>query len=220
MQDPWDTPGVTEIPDDTIAERRALGLSDEDRQVIEESVLGILRSVGEDPAREGLVDTPKRVRRMYEEQILAGYNQDPAEILHTTFHVERQEMILVKDIPFYSMCEHHMLPFAGLAHVGYIPKERIVGISKIARLVECFTRRLQIQERLVSQIADSLDEHLSPLGVAVVISAEHMCMTMRGVQKPGSKTVTSAMRGLFFYDGRARAEFLQLVGMGRADGYS
>jgi GTP cyclohydrolase I len=171
----------------------------------------LLSSVGEDIYREGLLDTPDRVTRMYDE-IFKGYSQDPSTILGTTFSDDvYEELVLVKDIPFYSHCEHHMVPFFGKISVGYIPNGKVVGLSKIARLIECFARRLQIQERLTSQIANLLDETLNPKGVAVVVSAEHMCMTMRGVQKPGSLTVTSAMRGVFLKEESARAEFLQLI---------
>jgi len=171
----------------------------------------LLSSIGEDIYREGLKDTPDRVMRMYEE-IFFGYMCDPKEILARDFDAGNyQDMILVKDIPFYSHCEHHMVPFFGVAHIAYVPEERVVGISKLARLVECFGRRLQIQERLTSQIADTIEEVLQPKGVGVVVTAEHMCMTMRGVQKLGSKTTTSAMRGVFFDEPEARAELLSLI---------
>lgn len=173
----------------------------------------LLRTIfGEDPNREGLEDTPKRVSKMYEE-IFGGYKQDPKAILSTTFEdPSHQEMVIVKDIPFYSHCEHHMVPFFGMAHIAYIPNGRVVGLSKLARLTECFAKRLQIQERLTSQIADAIDETLSPLGVAVVIQAEHLCMAMRGIKKPGSNTVTSALRGVFRDNtNNARAEFMSLL---------
>lgn len=181
---------------------------------IKASIAEILDAAGEEVTREGLANTPDRVARMYENELLVGYNMDPAKVLSRTFTSESSEMVMVKNITFYSLCEHHMLPFFGTVHVGYIPDDRIVGISKIARLVECFTRRLQIQERLVSQIADSMMDHLGAKGVGVVISAEHMCMTMRGIQKPGTQTVTSAMRGMFYDDHRTREEFLRLIGTG------
>jgi GTP cyclohydrolase I len=190
------------------------------REKIEGHVRGLLEAIGEDPNREGLRDTPSRVARAWVNELCAGYEQDPVALLRTQWSNDHHELVLVKDIPFYSLCEHHLLPFHGVAHVGYIPDGKIVGISKLSRLVECFSRRLQIQERLVSQIADALNDNLKPLAVGVVIEAEHMCMTMRGVQKPGSKTVTSAMRGLFFYDGRARGEFLQLINVGGVHGIS
>lgn len=173
----------------------------------------LLRTIeGEDFTREGLEDTPKRVSKMYEE-IFGGYKQDPKAILSATFEdPSHQEMVIVKDIPFYSHCEHHMVPFFGKAHIAYIPNGRVVGLSKLARLTECFAKRLQIQERLTSQIADAIDETLSPLGVAVVIQAEHLCMAMRGIKKPGSNTVTSALRGVFRDNtNNARAEFMSLL---------
>lgn len=178
---------------------------------IEGAVKVLLKALGENPEREGLKDTPNRVARMYTE-IFSGYEQTPEEILGRDFDGEGyQDMVLVKDIPFYSHCEHHMVPFYGVAHIGYVPKDRVVGLSKLARLVECFARRLQIQERMTSQIADAIESVLEPEGVAVVVTAEHMCMTMRGVQKPGAKTTTSAMRGVFFENASARAEFLSLI---------
>jgi GTP cyclohydrolase I len=177
------------------------------------AVKDLLRSIGEDVSREGLLDTPARVARMYEE-IFRGYNQDPKEILGTTFTEDHHELVLVKDIPFYSHCEHHMVPFFGVAHIAYIPNGNVEGISKLARLVDCFSRRLQIQERLTSQIADTIEEVLKPMGVAVIISAEHMCMTMRGVEKPGTKTITSAMRGVFMDNqNNARLELMSLIKM-------
>lgn len=172
----------------------------------------LLHSIGENPDREGLAQTPERVCRMYSE-IFAGYKQDPREILSTVFSDENhQEMVLVRNINFYSHCEHHMVPFFGKAHVAYIPNGTVVGISKIARLVECFARRLQIQERMTSQIADTMQEVLDPLGVMVVIEAEHLCMKMRGIKNPCADTVTSAVRGVFKDNSnQARAEFLQLI---------
>jgi len=168
-----------------------------DKEKIEKAVLMILEAIGEDPQREGLVNTPKRVARMYEE-IFAGSDQDPREFLRVSFTEYHDELVLVKDIPLYSMCEHHLLPFYGKAHVAYIPKGgRVVGISKLARVAEAYARRPQLQERLTSQIADCIYDTVKPFGVAVVIQAEHMCMTMRGVHKPGALTVTSAVRGLF-----------------------
>lgn len=171
----------------------------------------LLESIGEDTKREGLLDTPKRVAKMYDE-IFAGYSQSPESILATTFDESHQELVLVKDIPFYSHCEHHMVPFFGKAHIAYIPNGQVVGISKLARLVECYAKRVQIQERMTSQIADDIEEYLQPRGVGVIIQAEHLCMAMRGVKKPGSNTITSAMRGVFREDGNnARMELMNLI---------
>lgn len=172
----------------------------------------LLVSMGEDITREGLLDTPKRVAKMYEE-IYGGYNVDVHELLKVTFSADpHDELVVEGPIPLYSHCEHHMVPFYGHAYVGYIPKQGVVGLSKIGRLVDAFSRRVQIQERLTDQIANTLVEELDPLGVAVVIEAEHMCMTMRGVKKPGTKTITSAMRGVFRdNDNNARSEFLAMV---------
>lgn len=189
-------------------------LSERSKSVIEEHVRGILKELGEDPDREGLIDTPKRVAKMYRE-VFAGYQEKPEEILKTTFSDdEHEELIIVGPIPFYSHCEHHMVPFHGQAWVGYIPAGgRVVGISKLARLLDCYARRLQIQERLTDQVANDIQKVLQPKGVAVIIRAEHMCMSMRGVKKPGTKTTTSAMRGVFLKEADARAEFLSLVQM-------
>lgn len=172
----------------------------------------LLDSIGEDVTREGLVDTPKRVAKMYDE-LFAGYSQDPAEILSRTFAKEEcDDMVVVKDIDFYSHCEHHMVPFFGKAHIAYIPGEQVVGISKLARLVECYARRLQIQERMTTQIADDIMKYLGARGAMVVINAEHLCMGMRGVKKPGANTTTSAARGVFAdNENNARAEFLSLI---------
>lgn len=167
-----------------------------DKKKIEEGVRLLLEGIGEDKNREGLLETPSRIARMYEE-LFAGLEQNAQEPLAKTFCAENAEMVIEKDIVFYSMCEHHFMPFYGKAHVAYIPNERVVGLSKLARTVEVFAKRPQIQERLTTQIADALMEHLSPKGVLVMIEAEHMCMTMRGVKKPGSKTVTLAVRGAF-----------------------
>lgn len=177
-----------------------------------DAVSDLLETIGEEPEREGLVDTPLRVAKMYDE-IFSGYKMNPDDILQTTFNDEaHQEMVIVKEIPFYSHCEHHMVPFFGIAHVAYIPNGGVVGISKLARLVDCYAKRLQIQERMTSSIADDIMRVLQPLGAAVLIEAEHLCMTMRGVQKPGTKTVTSAMRGVFLDDtNNARMEFLNLI---------
>lgn len=181
-----------------------------DRERIRKAVVEILLAIGEDPEREGLRNTPQRVADMYEE-IFSGLAHDPASILSVGFEENHQEMVIVKDIPFYSMCEHHLLPFHGKVHIGYIPSGRVVGISKLARLVEAMARRPQLQERLTAQVADAIMEHVKPQGVGVVIEAEHLCMTMRGVRKPGSIVVTSANRGTFRTRQETRAEFLSLV---------
>lgn len=179
---------------------------------IERAVRDILEAIGEDPDREGLVDTPARVARMYGE-IFAGLHMDVRDSIRVFHEKDHDEMIMVGDIPFYSMCEHHLLPFIGRAHVVYIPQDgRILGLSKIARIVDVMSRKPQLQERLTSQIADTLIEAVQPLGVAVVVEAEHLCMTMRGIRKPGSLTVTSALRGLCKKDARSRAEALSLIG--------
>ena len=190
-----------------------LDLDMESRQArIEAAVREILLAVGEDPDREGLLETPARVARMYNE-ILAGLREDPKEHLYKQFSADKHgELVLVKDIAIYSMCEHHMLPFYGKAHIAYLPKDgRITGLSKLARMADGFARRLQVQERLTTQMADAVMEVLQPRGVLVVIEAEHMCMTMRGVQKPGSLTLTSAVRGYFEKDVKARAEAMSLI---------
>lgn len=172
----------------------------------------ILEAIGEDPQRPGLKDTPARVARAYQE-LLGGMHQDPAEEISVFFEVENDEMVLVKDIPFYSLCEHHLLPFFGKAHVAYIPRNgRITGLSKLARVVDVVARRPQVQERLTSQIADALTRRLEPRGVLVVMEAEHLCMTMRGIKKPGSITVTSAVRGIFRDNDKTRAEAFALIG--------
>ena len=184
-----------------------------DKPRIESAVREILAAIGEDPDREGLLETPQRVARMYEE-VFAGLHKDPHEEFRIFHEPGNDEMVLVRDIPLYSMCEHHLLPFMGKAHVVYIPKDgRILGLSKIARLVDLMSRRPQLQERLTSQIADIVMEAADPHGVAVVVEAEHLCMTMRGVRKPGSRTVTSALRGLCKQDARSRAEALALIGL-------
>jgi GTP cyclohydrolase IA len=179
---------------------------------IEKAVREILEAIGEDPDRDGLVATPERVARMYAE-IFRGLHEDPAAHLTVTFEAEHDEMVLVRDIPLYGSCEHHLIPFAGRAHVAYIPGRdgRITGLSKIARLVEGFARRPQVQERLTTQIADALAEALQPDGVLVMIEAEHLCMSMRGVKKPGALTVTSAVRGLFKTNPATRAEAMSLI---------
>lgn len=179
---------------------------------IEQAVRSILEAIGEDPDREGLKDTPKRVAKMYEE-IFWGLNKDPKEYFETIFNEEHEELVLVKDIPFYSMCEHHLVPFYGHAHIAYLPKSgKVAGLSKLARAVEAVSKRPQLQERITAQVADTILETLDPKGVFVVLEAEHMCMTMRGVKKPGSKTVTMATRGLFKEDASLRREVLQMIG--------
>jgi GTP cyclohydrolase I len=183
-----------------------------DRTMIEQGVRLILEGIGEQPSREGLLDTPRRVADMYAE-IFAGLGQDPSEHFQVTFNEGHQEMVLIRDIPLYSVCEHHLLPFLGRAHVAYIPGKdgRICGLSKIARLVDVFAKRPQVQERMTSQIADTLVDELDPTGVLVVIEAEHLCMSMRGVQKPGAVTTTSAVRGIFERNPATRAEAMSLI---------
>jgi len=179
---------------------------------IKKAVTSIIKAIGDDPKREGLVDTPRRVAEMYEE-VFAGMNKDPIAELKVGYELGHRELVIVKDIPFFSMCEHHLLPFYGVAHVGYVPDVtgRVVGISKIARVVETLARRPQIQERLTTQIADAIVEGLQPEGVAVVCQAEHLCMVMRGVKKPGTNIITSAIRGLFRKRAASRAEFFSLI---------
>jgi GTP cyclohydrolase I len=181
-----------------------------DQEAVREAVRRILDAIGEDADREGLRETPRRIAEMYAE-LFAGLSQDPRDVLATGFQESHREMVILKDIPFYSLCEHHFLPFHGRAHVGYVPEGRIVGASKIARAVDILARRPQLQERLTGQIADAVMEALSPDGVAVVIEAEHLCMTMRGVQKAGTTLVTSAIRGGFRRRAVTRSEFLSLV---------
>jgi GTP cyclohydrolase I len=177
---------------------------------IERALREILEAIGEDPDGERLRGSPGRVARMYGE-LFEGLATDPAQFLRVNFEEGHQEMVVLRDVPFFSMCEHHLLPFHGSAHVGYIPNGKLAGVSKIARVVEAFARRPQLQERLTSQIADCIDENLGPSGVGVVVEAEHLCMTMRGVRKPGSRVTTSAMRGSFQKQDRTRSEFLSLV---------
>ncbi|NYJ06066.1 GTP cyclohydrolase I FolE [Petropleomorpha daqingensis] len=183
-----------------------------DRPRAEAAIRELLIAVGEDPDRPGLKDTPARVARAYTE-IFAGLWQDPGEILATTFDEDHDELVLVKDIPMYSTCEHHLVPFHGVAHIGYIPGAdgKVTGLSKLARLVEVYARRPQVQERMTSQIADALSDVLKPRGVLVVIEAEHLCMAMRGIRKPGSRTVTSAVRGIFRSNQSTRSEAMSLV---------
>jgi len=181
-----------------------------DSAKIEKAVGEILAAVGEDPSREGLANTPRRVAKMYTE-LLGGMQSDPKEHLKSVFREDYDEVVLLKDIPFHSMCEHHMMPFIGKAHVAYLPDGQILGVSKLARVVDCFARRLQVQERLTVQVADFLMENLKPQGVAVVIEASHSCMTIRGVRKPGATMVTSALRGIFIRDPKSRSEVLGLM---------
>ena len=181
-----------------------------DQDKIKRAVHEILIAIGEDPSREGIKETPRRIAEMYAE-VFSGMKEDPREVLSVGFEEGHNEMVILKDIPFYSMCEHHLLPFYGMAHIGYIPNGRVVGASKLGRVVEILAKRPQLQERLTTQIADTIVEALQPQGVAVVIEAEHLCMTMRGVKKPGSNIVTSAMRGSFRTRAVTRAEFLSLI---------
>jgi GTP cyclohydrolase I len=177
---------------------------------IKEAVKMLLEAIGEDVNREGLVDTPERMARMYAE-IFSGMEEDASEHLSKVFTVDNNEMVLEKDIVFYSMCEHHMLPFYGKVHVAYVPDGKVVGLSKLARTVEVFARRLQIQEQMTGQIADAIMEFLAPQGVMVVVEAEHMCMTMRGVKKPGSQTVSVAARGIFADNAVLQEQFFRLL---------
>jgi GTP cyclohydrolase I len=183
-----------------------------DVERVQAAVSELLNAIGEDPERDGLVATPRRVAAMYEE-LFSGLHDDPARHLEVTFAAEHDEMVMVRDIPFASLCEHHLVPFLGKAHVAYIPAEdgRITGLSKLARLVDGYARRLQVQERMTTQIADAIAEVLRPRGVLVVIEAEHLCMSMRGVKKPGTVTVTSSVRGLFRSDVATRAEAMQFI---------
>ena len=177
---------------------------------IQRAVREILIAVGEDPDREGLLETPARVARMYAE-MFSGLHSDPAEHLRRVFTEKYDEVVVVRDISFNSMCEHHLLPFMGKAHIGYIPRGKVLGLSKLARVVECVSRRPQVQERMTEEIAKLLESELQPKGVAVVVEATHSCMTIRGVRKPGSFCVTSAMKGLFRTNGSSRAEIMQLI---------
>lgn len=182
-----------------------------DKQRIENAVREILSAIGEDPDREGLQETPKRVANMYAE-IFAGMEDDPKRHLKIFNESNNDEMVVVRDIPMYSMCEHHLLPFVGKAHIAYIPSDgKVIGLSKLARIVDSFSKKPQLQERLTSQIADFLEENLSPKGIAVVIEAEHLCMTMRGARAAGAKTQTSALRGIMRKDARTRAEVMSLL---------
>ncbi|WP_309130577.1 GTP cyclohydrolase I FolE [Brevibacterium sp.] len=199
--------------DDLSDALEAEGLPDAkvDRARIAAAVREILIAVGEDPDREGLAETPARVARAYEE-VFAGLHRDPSEVLGVTFDISHEEMVLVRDIHLYSTCEHHLVPFHGVAHIGYIPNKqgKVTGLSKLARLVEIYARRPQVQERLTAQIADALVKHLEPQGVIVVVEAEHLCMSMRGVRKPGASTITSAVRGQL-REPASRAEAMSLI---------
>ena len=199
---------------DDPTEDATIGLLRDSAGVDEERVVAAMReiitAIGDDPDRPDLVATPQRIARMYQE-LFAGVNFDPRRILSESLEESHDEMVIIKDIPFYSLCEHHFLPFYGVAHVGYVPKGRVVGISKLARVVDAYAKRPQVQERLTSQVADTIQECLHPDGVAVVVEAEHLCMTMRGIKKPGSRVVTSAVRGSFRRSALTRAEFLSLV---------
>lgn len=181
---------------------------------IEKAVGEILLAVGEDPKREGLVGTPRRVANMYAE-LLAGMHHDPKEHVTKVFHEDYDEIVLLRDVPFYSVCEHHMMPFIGKIHIAYLPDGKVLGVSKLARIVDCFARRLQVQERLTSQVADFLMDNLKPKGVAIVVEASHSCMTIRGIKKPGSVMVTSALRGIFIRDPKSRSEILSLMHVDR-----
>ncbi|MGH9063372.1 MAG: GTP cyclohydrolase I FolE [Acidimicrobiales bacterium] len=187
-----------------------------DRARIERAVAELLAAIGEDPGRDGLLATPGRVAAMYEE-LFAGIHEDPERHLTVTFAAEHDEMVMVKDIPFASVCEHHLAPFIGKAHVAYIPGEegRITGLSKLARLVDGYARRLQVQERLTTEVAEAIERALAPRGVLVVMEAEHLCISMRGIKKPGTLTVTSAVRGMFRRQAATRAEAMQFIHDGR-----
>ncbi|WP_300610127.1 GTP cyclohydrolase I FolE [Trebonia sp.] len=207
---PGDRLDLTSEPDGGLPEPPGPPPVDQPR--IERAVREILLAIGEDPERDGLLDTPARVARMYAEQFV-GMRQRPEDVLTTVFDAEHDEIVLVRDIEMYSMCEHHLVPFFGKAHIGYIPnaKGEITGLSKLARLVDLYARRPQVQERLTCQVAEALMRIIEPRGVIVVIEAEHLCMSMRGVRKPGAKTVTSAVRGIFRDQTRTRAEAMSLL---------
>lgn len=181
-----------------------------DQKKIRQAVQMLLEGIGEDVTREGLVETPDRIARMYEE-IYGGYEEDAGQHLSKIFHVDNNEMVVEKEITFYSTCEHHLLPFYGKAHIAYIPDGKVVGLSKLARTVEVYAKRLQLQEQLTGQIADALMEHLQPKGVMVMIEAEHMCMTMRGIKKPGSQTVTVVKRGAFLENPALEETFFRMI---------
>ena len=180
---------------------------------LEKNIQVLLKAIGEDPKRDGLKDTPKRVVKMYGE-VFSGYGKNPKDVLGRVFKTDNEELVVIKDIDYYSHCEHHMVPFFGKVHIGYIPEGKVLGLSKFARLVEIFARRLQIQEQMTYQIAEAIEEHLKPKGIIVVVTGQHLCMAMRGVQKLNSTTVTSAVRGLFLDDSEhVKSEFLQLLSL-------
>ena len=197
-------PGTEEKADGSSTESRV------DTGRIERAVEEILLAIGEDPAREGLSDTPRRIAQAYE-FLFSGLSRDPAAAIDASFHEDYAGMVVLKDIQFFSMCEHHLLPFWGMAHVGYIPSGQIVGASKLARVIETLAKRPQLQERLTDDAAATIAKVIKPQGVAVVVEAEHMCIAMRGIQKPGSRMITSAMRGLFLSDPRTRNEFMAIA---------
>ena len=213
IDDHTTSPGPLEVPDPETAP----GPTSVDLPRVEAAVRELLDAIGEDAERNGLLDTPARVARMYAE-VCGGLHEDPRRHLRTTFDADHDEMIMVRDIAFHSLCEHHLVPFFGRAHVAYIPNEegRITGLSKLARLTLGYARRPQVQERLTTQIAEGIEEVLAPRGVLVVVEAEHLCMAMRGVRSPGATTVTSAVRGLFRTDVAARAEAMGLIGLASA----
>jgi len=184
-----------------------------DIERIEKAVREILAAVGEDVEREGLKATPERVAAMYQE-LLAGMGEDPQKHVQSVFNENYDEIVLLRDVPFYSMCEHHLMPFIGSAHVAYLPAGVVLGVSKLARIVDCFARRLQVQERLTEQIADFIMKSVKPMGVAVVLEASHSCMTIRGIKKPGSVMVTSSLRGIFRRDPKSRSEIMSLIHQG------
>lgn len=209
----------TKGPDNAAAHTEEWNLTEEfvpapavvDEAKIRQAVTMILEAVGEDPDREGLRDTPARVARMYAD-ILSGLHQNPGDVLATRFHVDHEEFVLIKDIPFYSLCEHHLLPFFGVAHVAYLPHDGVVtGLSKLARLVDLIAKRPQLQERMTNEVADTLEYELKARGVFIMVEAEHLCMSMRGIRKPGSRTVTTASRGEFKTNASLREELLQAV---------
>jgi GTP cyclohydrolase I len=198
---------------------RQWGGVDMDFEAIRKAILEVIKAVGEDPEREGLLNTPDRVSRMYAE-LLSGYDADPEKIINgALFNVDYDEMVLVRDIEFYSLCEHHMLPFLGRAHVAYLPKGKVIGLSKIPRIVDMYARRLQVQERMTRQIADLIQQTLQPQGVAVVVEAVHMCSMMRGVKKHDARMTTSAMHGAFRANLATRQEFLENIARPRVEGF-
>ncbi len=202
---------TSSLPLDLLSSSRRNEKITHQKEQVEYHIREILRLIGEDPMREGLLNTPQRVRKMYEE-IFAGYTLDAHDILGVTFDEQHEELVIVKDIVFYSQCEHHMAPFFGKIHIGYIPSGKIAGLSKFARLVDAITRRLQVQERVTSQIADVIETVLQPHGTMVIVEAEHLCMCARGIKKFGSTTVTTATRGQYRQDATLRAEMLSFIG--------